>query len=161
MRRIPPVITLVLVGIWLLLNNSVSLSQLLLGLIISALLMLAAAQLRPVQPRLHRLWMIVPLICVVLVDIVRSNIAVARIVLGTVRNVQVHSGFIDIPLSLRDPHGLAILAAIITSTPGTSWAGISEDGASLKLHVLDLKDPEEWIRTIKDRYERPLMRIFE
>ena len=26
---------------------------------------------------------------------------------------------------------------------------------------LDLQDPERWIRTIKQRYERPLMEIFE
>ena len=161
MKLVPPVLTLVLVAIWLLLNNSASLANVLLGLLIAVLLMLSAAQLRPVQPRLQRLWTAVPLIFVVLVDIVRSNVAVARIVLGLVRDRPVHSGFVDIPLALRDPHGLAILAAIITSTPGTAWAGVSEDGASLKLHVLDLKDESEWIRTIKDRYERPLMRIFE
>lgn len=161
MKLVPPVLTVVLVVIWLLLNNSASLAHVLLGSIIAVLLMLAAAQLRPVHPRLQRLWTIVPLIAVVLADIMRSNIAVARIVLGMVRGREVHSGFLDIPLALRDPHGLAILAAIITSTPGTSWAGISEDGASLKLHVLDLKDEGEWIRTIKERYERPLMRIFE
>jgi multicomponent K+:H+ antiporter subunit E len=161
MRRVPPLLTCVLVVIWLLLNNSVSLAQILLGFIIAILLMLAAAQLRPVHPRLRQLWRVVPLVFVVLVDIVHSNIGVARIVLGLVRDRKVVSGFLDIPLDLRDPHGLSILAAIITSTPGTAWAGVSEDGKTLKLHVLDLKDEEEWIRTIKDRYERPLMRIFE
>jgi multicomponent K+:H+ antiporter subunit E len=161
MRRVPPLLTCVLVVVWLLLNNSVSLAQILLGFVIAILLMLAAAQLRPVHPRLRQLWRVVPLVFVVLVDIVRSNIGVARIVLGLVRDRRVVSGFLDIPLDLRDPHGLSILAAIITSTPGTAWAGVSEDGKTLKLHVLDLKDEEEWIRTIKDRYERPLMRIFE
>jgi multicomponent K+:H+ antiporter subunit E len=155
------VITLVLVAIWLLLNNSASLAHILLGFVIAVLLMLAAAELRPVQPRLRRLWTVVPFVATVLLDIVRSNIAVARIVLGLVRDRPIHSGFIDIPLDLRDPHGLAILASIITSTPGTAWAGVSEDGTSLKLHVLDLKDEAEWIRTIKQRYEQPLMRIFE
>jgi multicomponent K+:H+ antiporter subunit E len=161
MRRIPPVLTLLLVAMWALLNSSASFGNLLLGLMIAILLMLAAAQLRPVHPRLRRLWMMIPLMFVVLVDILRSNIGVGRIVLGLVRDRAVHSGFIDIPLQLRDPHGLALLAAIITSTPGTAWAGLSEDGATLTLHVLDLKDDEQWIRMIKARYEQPLMRIFE
>jgi multicomponent K+:H+ antiporter subunit E len=161
MRRIPPVLTLLLVAMWALLNSSASFGNLLLGLIIAILLMLAAAQLRPVHPRLRRLWLVIPLIFMVLVDIVRSNIGVGRIILGLVRDRSVHSGFIDIPLELRDPHGLAILAAIITSTPGTAWAGVSEDGGTLTLHVLDLQDDEHWIRTIKGRYEQPLMRIFE
>jgi multicomponent K+:H+ antiporter subunit E len=151
----------VLVAMWLLLNSSVSLGQVLLGLIIAVLLMLAAAQLRPLHPRLRYLWMAVPLIFTVVIDIIRSNIGVARVVLGLVRARSVHAGFVHIPLELRDPHALAILAAIITSTPGTSWAGVSDDGSMLKLHVLDLKDESEWIRTIKQRYERPLMRMFE
>lgn len=29
------------------------------------------------------------------------------------------------------------------------------------IHVLDLIDEQEWIRLIKDRYERLLMEIFE
>jgi multicomponent K+:H+ antiporter subunit E len=161
MRRVPPVLTLLLVAMWALLNSSASIGNLLLGLIIAVLLMLAAAQLRPVQPRLRRLWMALPLIFMVLVDIVRSNIGVGRIILGFIRLRSVHSGFIDIPLDLRDPHGLAILAAIITSTPGTAWAGISDDGSTLKLHILDLKEDQQWVRTIKERYEQPLMRIFE
>ena len=84
MRRIPPVLTCVLVVIWLLLNNSLSLAHILLGIVIAVLLMLAAAQLRPVHPRLSQLWVAVPLIVMVLIDIVRSNIGVARIVLGLV-----------------------------------------------------------------------------
>jgi len=50
---------------------------------------------------------------------------------------------------------------VITATPGTVWAGLSTDGRYLTIHVLDLQDEETWIRTIKDRYERRLMEIFE
>ena len=31
------------------------------------------------------------------------------------------SGFVNIPLDLRDPYALAALACIITATPGTLW----------------------------------------
>jgi len=94
------------------------------------------------------------------VDIVRSNFAVATVVLGP-RERRSHSDFMQIPIELRDPHGLAMLACIITATPGTVWAGLSVDGATLTIHVLDLQDKEVWIRTIKDRYEQPLKEIFE
>jgi multicomponent K+:H+ antiporter subunit E len=161
MRRIPPVLTLLLVAMWALLNNSATIGTLLLGLIIASLLMLAAMELRPVQPRLRRLWVAIPLIGMAVIDILRSNIAVGCIVLGLVGKRSVHSGFLDIPLDLRDPHGLAILATIITATPGTAWAGLSEDGGTLTLHILDLKDDQQLIRTIKERYEQPLIRIFE
>jgi multicomponent K+:H+ antiporter subunit E len=95
------------------------------------------------------------------VDIVRSNLAVARIVLGLVRDRQVRSGFLDIPLDVTDPHALSFLAVIVTATPGTSWAGVTSDARLLRLHMLDLKDEQEWIRSFKQRYEQPLIRIFE
>lgn len=160
-KSIPPLLTVLLVVIWLLLNGTFSPGHVVLGAVFAVLLVLAAAQLRPVRPRLRRLYLVVPLVLVVLVDILRSNLGVGRIVLGLVKDRKIRSGFLDVPLDLRDPHGLAMLAAIITSTPGTSWAGLSPDGRWLKLHILDLKDEEEWIHIIKDRYERPLMRIFE
>jgi len=96
---------------------------------------------------------------VVLADIIRSNFAVARILLSP--GDQKHTaGFVNIPLELRDPYGLAILACIITSTPGTLWVSFESATGTLTIHALDLIDEEIWIRTIKHRYERPLMEIF-
>ncbi|MET0985353.1 MAG: Na+/H+ antiporter subunit E [Steroidobacteraceae bacterium] len=157
----PPLLTLVLFGVWLLLSDELSIAQAALGALLSVSLMLAIAQLRPVRPRLRRLYLALPLAATVLVDILQSNVAVVAIVLGLVRDRQIRSGFLDIPLELTDPHGLTILAVIVTSTPGTSWAGVSPTGRMLTLHVLDLKDEQEWIRLFKQRYEQPLMRIFE
>jgi multicomponent K+:H+ antiporter subunit E len=161
MKLVPPVLTLMLVALWLLLNNTLDVGHVVLAVVLAVALMATAARFRPVQPRLRRLHLVPRFAAVVLGDIVRSNFAVARIVLGLVRDRQVRSGFLDIPLELRDPHALAILAAIVTSTPGTAWAGLSPDGRTLTLHVLDLKDEEAWIHMLKERYERPLMRIFE
>ena len=67
----------------------------------------------------------------------------------------------DIPLDLRDPYGLAVLACIITSTPGTLWVSFDAGEGMLTIHVLDLIDENDWIRTIKGRYERLLLEIFE
>lgn len=93
-------------------------------------------------------------------DIVRSNWAVSHIILGRRRHERT-SGFIHIPLDLRDRYGLAVLAIIITSTPGTLWVEYESATGRLLLHVLDLVDEETWVRLIKDRYERRLMEIFE
>jgi multicomponent K+:H+ antiporter subunit E len=161
MRRIPVYLTITLVGIWLLLNGELSAMSIASGALLALLLVLVIAQLRPVRPRVRHLHLVIPLAATLLVDIVLSNLGVARIVLGLVRKRQVRSGFIDIPLELSDPHGLAILAVIVTSTPGTSWAGIAPDGRVLRLHMLDIRNEDEWIRSFKRRYERRLLRIFE
>jgi len=160
-QRPPIFLTSVLVALWLLLNDSVSRGNLLLGAALALVMAFGFRAIRPVQARMHRPDAAIRLGFRVLIDIVRSNIGVACIVLGLVGNREVRSGFLQIPVDLRDPHGLAVLAAIVTSTPGTVWAGLTPDGTTLTLHVLDLRDDAAWIHTIKDRYERPLMEIFE
>lgn len=161
MRHVPPLLTIVLVGIWLLLNGELSIAQVALGIVLAILFVLSIARLRPVRPTLRRLYLTVPLAAELLVDIVRSNLGVAKVVLGWGREREARSGFLDIPLQLTDPHALGFLAAIVTATPGTSWAGLTPDGRTLRLHVLDLRDEEQWIRSFKQRYERRLMEIFE
>ena len=71
------------------------------------------------------------------------------------------SDFVAIPLDLRDPTGLAVLACIVTSTPGTAWVEYDPQSGVLLIHVLDLVDKDEWVALIKNRYEALLREIFE
>jgi multicomponent K+:H+ antiporter subunit E len=143
---------------WLLLNQF-SLGHLVLGSIIALVASRAMAALQPAKPQIRR-WDKIPLLVwLVFVDICRSNIAVARIVLSG-RQRQ-NSGFVSIPLDLRDRTGLAVLACIVTSTPGTAWLEYNSTSGNVLIHVLDLVDDQEWIDTIKHRYEHLLMEIFE
>lgn len=161
MTRRVPVLAMVLAAMWLALNDTVAPAQVLLAAVLAAALAWWAAKMRPLRPRLYRPWLAPALLGTVFVDIVRSNVAVGRIILGLAPGRRIRSGLLEVPLDLTDPHGLAVLATIITSTPGTVWVGLSADGRRLTLHVLDLRDEAAWIRTIKERYERPLIRIFE
>lgn len=159
--RWPVGLTVWLVAMWLLLNQTLALGHIVLGTLLALLLTWATRRLRPLQPTPKRLELVPLLLARVLRDIVRSNLAVGRIVLGLVRDREVRSGFVDIPLDMRDPHALAVLAGIVTSTPGTVWVDLAPDGSRVTLHVLDLRDEQDWIDWIKQRYERLLMEIFE
>lgn len=162
MKRKPllPLLPVALLAMWLLLNDSFSAGQVVLGLLLVALVILAAASLRPLPAWPRRLYRAIGLIVNVTLDIIRSNLAVGSIILGTSRR-QPRIGFMKIPLDMRDPHGLAMLTIIVTATPGTVWSGHDVENNVLTLHVLDLQDEAVWVRTIKQRYERPLMEIFE
>ena len=157
---VSPVVVLSLTVLWLILQETVAPAQILLGMALAVLLAVASSRLQPLRAHLRRIDLAAALILVVIWEVIRANIAVARIVLGLVRKRPVRSGFVQIPLDLRAPHGLAALAVIITATPGTVWSGLSEDGKYLTLHILDIDD-EQWIPYIKNRFERPLQRIFE
>ncbi|MGC2086295.1 MAG: Na+/H+ antiporter subunit E [Bradyrhizobium sp.] len=160
-RLLPfPIVSFCLLALWLLLNQAVSFGHVLLGCVIALVGGRIMTVLELPRVRVKRPAVILRLLRLVAVDIVRSNLAVGRIVLGLGRR-QRRAGFVEIPLDMRDPYGLASLACIITSTPGTLWVNFDAQKATLMIHVLDLVDQEEWIRTVKDRYERHLLEIFE
>jgi multicomponent K+:H+ antiporter subunit E len=155
-----PLLSAALLVLWLLLNKSISPGHLMLGSVLAVLASWTMAALRPEKPRIRRPGAALRLAGMVVIDILRSNLAVGRIILRS-REPGVNAGFMTIPLDLRDRHGLAVLAIIITSTPGTIWVNYDAAKGTLLLHVLDLVDETVWIRTIKGRYERQLMEIFE
>ncbi|MFA7667497.1 MAG: Na+/H+ antiporter subunit E [Burkholderiaceae bacterium] len=163
MRRVLPFpgVSLALLVTWLLLNQSVAPGDLLLG---SLLAIVAPLLARPLQPhdygRLHRPLLIPKLLIIVLIDVTRSAFNVGQIILFG-RTEGLNTQFIRIPLDMHSPHGLAVLSCIINTTPGTVWVEVLPDTHELVLHVFDLQDTQWWIDTIKGRFERPLMEIFE
>jgi multicomponent K+:H+ antiporter subunit E len=159
-RLLPfPITSASLLVLWLLLNQSLSPGHILLGGAIALVAGWALSTLDSPRARPRRLGVLLRLAAFVVADIVRSNVAVASIILGRERR-RWTSGFVEIPVELRHPYGLAMLACIITSTPGTLWVDFNEASGTLTIHVLDLVDKTEWVRTIKDRYERLLLEIF-
>ena len=155
-----PLLSIGLLAMWLLLNESVAPGAVILGGILAFGASWALVPLRPAKARVGRPGVAARLVLLVVADIVRSNIAVARIIFGLGRRDR-RSGFVRIPLALRDRYGLTALACIITATPGTLWVEYDTADNTMLLHVLDLIDEEEWVRIIKDRYETRLMEIFE
>ena len=72
--------------------------------------------------------------------------------------------FVWYPLAIRDPHGIVALAGIITMTPGTLSADLSDDRRHLLIHAFDVDDDAAeaaLVADIRARYEAPLIEIFE
>ncbi len=148
-----------LLGLWLLLNDSISPGNIVLGAVLALFFGWASQALRPLRARPRKPLTALKLMWRVSIDIFNSNLEVARIIWVGV--AEISPGFIKIPISMKDPHGLAALSCIITYTPGTVWSEYAEEEGLLTLHVLDLKDEAYWINKIQYDYERPLKEIFE
>jgi multicomponent K+:H+ antiporter subunit E len=162
MSRVVPhsLVMLGLVVMWLLLTRF-SLGQLVLGSAIAYVAVRATSALELERPRIRRWRPIAKLFGIVAYDILRSNIAVAQLILGAGQSRARRSGFIEIPMTLRNRSALAIVAIIVTSTPGTAWMEYHEERAVLILHVFDLVDEAHWVNLVKSRYEALLLEIFE
>ncbi|MEB0058113.1 Na+/H+ antiporter subunit E [Variovorax sp. LG9.2] len=155
-----PPLSLALFIVWLLLNQSMDFSTLLLAAILSIAVPLLTRSLRPATVRMQRPGVALMLVGRVMVDLSVSAWMVARMLL-TRRTADIHSAFVKVPLQMRDPNGLAVLAMILCLTPGTAWAELSFDSSVLLIHVFDVDDEAAFIAQVQQRYERPLMEIFE
>ena len=160
-RLLPaPLLTAALICMWLVLNRSLSLGQILLAVLFGVAAPALLAPLRPARPRIRHPLVVLRLIGVVGVDVIRSSLDVFWTLVKS-RVQPPNSRFVVIPLDLRDHTALAALAMITTFVPGTVWCELARDGSSLLLHVWDAPDTEAFIEHYKRAYERPLMEIFE
>jgi multicomponent K+:H+ antiporter subunit E len=147
---------------WLMLSASVSAGHVLLGLALALGVPPVTAHWRAAPVRLHAPGVALRLIGTVLADIVRANLTVARLILGDERRITPR--FVRVPLTLRQPRGIATLAGIVTMTPGTLSADLSADRSELLVHAFDAIDDDAaaaLVADIQTRYEAPLIAIFE
>src|SRR3546814_3856623 len=117
---------------WILLTG-LSPGHVLLGALVALIVSRSMLSLKVEPPRVRVGWAMVRLAAIVLADIVRSNIAVAKVILFN--PPERHSDFIELPTELRSPYALAMPALIITATPGSLWVQRSEEPTS-ELHSL-------------------------
>lgn len=160
MRLFPaPILSSILFVSWLLLSGSVSAGHIVLAAVLATAIPLWSERLRPERARIGAWGTIVRLTLVVFFDIVASAWTVAKQILGP--EDRIRPEFVWVPLTIRDPYGTASLASIITMTPGTLSVDLAPDHRHLLVHALHVDDPAELIASIKARYERPLIEIFE
>lgn len=155
-----PLLTLLLVVVWCLLSNQISGGIIVFGLILGTIFPLVTAAYWPDRPALKRPDKMLAYVLLVLWDVVVANFEVAWIVL-TRPNARMHSTWLSVPLDLRTPEAITILAGTVTLTPGTVSSDFSSEGHCLLVHALDAADPDAVRDEIKNRYERRLKEIFE
>ena len=159
-RRVLPSIpqSLTVAAFWLLMAEEFDPANVLMALLLALVMPLIASRLEREFARMARLDVLLQLAGLLMWDLVKANVTVARQVLGPERKLTPH--FIWIPLELTNIHGISALAAVITLTPGTVAAALTEDRKHMLVHVLSTDDPQGMIEAIKQRYEVRLRKVF-
>lgn len=155
-----PLLSVVLVGLWLLLVNSISVGHILLGAVLGVAIPVFTDRFWPERPHIARPGLLVRFFLgTFLYDVLVANIRVVMLILQ--RDIdRLRPAFIEIPLDTDDHLVISMLASVISLTPGTVSCELSSDCRTLIVHCLHSLDPEDDIRTIKSRYEAPLKEIF-
>lgn len=154
-----PILGIGLITMWLLLTSFTP-GHIVLALIVGTATTHGLKALDERSPLIGR-WLAIPrLFFIVLYDIIRSNIAVAGLIIHKRQRMR-RSGFIILPTRLTNPHALAILSIVLTSTPGTAWLEYSSASGEILIHVFDLVEDTYWLNLIAERYESLLLEIFK
>ncbi|HBX55091.1 Na+/H+ antiporter subunit E [Pseudomonas sp. UBA2684] len=153
-----PLLSLCLLLVWLLLVNDFSFGHWLLGALLGWLIPLVTQVFWINPPRVHKPFKLCLFFLKVLGDIVIANLQVAKLILGP--SAKLRPAFVEIPMLLEDELALTMLASIISLTPGTVSADLSDDRKMLLVHGLDVADEVALVADIKARYEAPLLEVF-
>lgn len=158
MRRVlpQPVLSLLILGLWLVLAPSPGLGNVLIALGFAIGLPWMTRSFWPDPPRLADAGAALRLIGVVLADILVANIEVGLQVIGPPERLR--PGFLNVPLDIKDPFVASLLGSIVSLTPGT--VSIEIDRGVLLVHALHVVDAAEAVARIKSRYEAPLRKVF-
>ena len=160
MRRLlpHPILAGFLLLLWLVLQQSAGLGHIIFGGVIAIAVSMAASAIIPERIAIRRPLKFIQLLAIAGLDIVRSNLAVMSVLFHPRPNPT--AGFIEMELTLKNPFALAILAVILTATPGSAWLEYDRARSTVLIHVFDLVDEKEWVATVKKRYEALLLEIF-
>ncbi|MDO4222492.1 MAG: Na+/H+ antiporter subunit E [Acinetobacter sp.] len=153
-----PFVSVLVALTWIILAASYSVQSIVMA---SILAIVIPRMVRPFVGRTQKIrWgLAVKLIAIVMWDILVSNIKIARLVLGSLDQLQ--PKWYRVPLESEHEQVNALLAMIITTTPGTVSAGIDQERRDILVHALSSDDEQADIQDMKQRYEALLMQIFD
>jgi multicomponent K+:H+ antiporter subunit E len=144
--------------VWLLLTHQFTAGNLLLAGVLAWLIPLGVGRIRTASVPVRKPLKMIGFFGVLLMDILVSNLVVAKQVLGAPERLQ--PGFVAIPLDLKEALPITLLASTISLTPGTVSIEITEDRKTLYVHALHVESETTLVARIKHRYEQPLKEIF-
>jgi multicomponent Na+:H+ antiporter subunit E len=152
------VLSLLFAVIWAAITGSASLQNLLFGFVLSTLALWVVRGEISAVGYLRRLGRILSLLRLFFKELMMSAWKVTVLVLSP--DMQVKPGIFAFPLTVDRDFEIALLANLITLTPGTLSVDVSPDRKTLFVHALDCSDVEANRLDIADGFERKILEAF-
>lgn len=106
---------------------------------------------------LRRTWLVALLALVFIRELIKSSWIVARTAFAIEPRTQ--PAIIAVGIDLKTDFGIAMLANMVSLTPGTTSLHVSEDRRTLYVHCLDAPAIDDVIADIKTTFERRISEI--
>lgn len=151
-------INVILAVAWGFITGSFNLPNLILGFLLGSFgLWLIREQVGTIG-YLERARKVASLALLFFYELVKSAIRVAWIVVQP--RMPLHPAIIAFPLTVDRDFEIALLANLITLTPGTLSVDVSADRKFLFVHAIDVLDPDALKRDIAEGFEKRILEAF-
>ncbi|WP_083330781.1 Na+/H+ antiporter subunit E [Halofilum ochraceum] len=155
-----PLLTLVVVVMWMALLNDFSSGGLVVGLVLGIVIPILTSHFWPDRPAIRHYGKAIAFVGLLLWDVIVANIQVAWLIVFRPASA-LRVRWVAVPIEMKTPEAITLLSATITMTPGTVTSDISADGRSLLVHCLDAPDVVAAVEQMKNRYERRIKEFLE
>jgi multicomponent Na+:H+ antiporter subunit E len=155
----PLLFNIFLAFIWVTLTGEFTRSSLSFGLVVGYLLLFIFRNtLLPQSSYFSKVWQLAYFILYFLWALSIANFRVALEVLTPGNRMR--PGIIAIPLDLKSPLQITILANLITLTPGTLSLDICDNQETIYVHSMYVDDPDKFRLSIKNGFEKRVLELF-
>ena len=145
--------------VWMMVSGSFSLPNFFLGFLVGAAALALSSDRSATGFYIRRVRRILGLAILFLVELLKSAIRVAAMVLRP--DMGLKPGIFSYVTELERDFEITLLANLITLTPGTLSVDVGDDGRTLYIHAVDCGDIEGTRRDIRDGFERKIREAFE
>lgn len=148
---------ILLAVIWMALTGKFSVTDFSFGLVLGYILMYISTRDKEDRKYFTKVPKTISLFFYFLYELVKANLQVAYDV--ATPKFFMNPGIIGIPLDAKTDLEITLLANMITLTPGTLSLDVSSDRKTLYVHAMYITNREEFIRSIKDGFEKRILEI--
>ena len=142
---------------WIFLQNNYTMPSFIFGYSIGLFILFILRRFLVFDFYLRRVWAIIKLIMLFIIELIKANIDVIKTVLSPKLTNQ--PGIVAVTTKLESDVEITLLAALISLTPGTISMDFSADSKTIYIHALNVPDKEEMIEDIHNTFERAIKEV--
>lgn len=150
-------LNLIIALIWMFLSTEWTVLQFLIGYLLGLILIAALRRFFPQRLYLMRIWAILKLLRVLLVQLVQASYTVIRQVVKP--QLDIRPGVFIYKSQLTSDWELSLLYLMISLTPGSLLLEVSHNNRTLYIHAMNITDEHSMAEEIRNTFEKSIMEV--
>ena len=143
--------------VWTFLQGELHASNFVVGFILGYLILAGSQHILGQKAYVSKMGQVLRFVVFALWEIFYASLALAWVIIQP--ELTLCPAIVAVPLDVQTDMEIAVLAGLITLSPGTLSVDVSSDRQTLYVHTMLLEDVDEFRREIKQGFERRVLEV--